>query len=432
MPTRANVIDMSDLSVERLVARSPEQPYGVQVDCNLGNYDDVDGHEYTYDGLDRIEPGEPNTGDRNVQILMYRVVSSTVKPFLMFCLYRDDNSLGFANLLGEKATTGRVAEEKMRSVLQGWRGTVKYQGFMLEDGIVTLCLEYTDGDMLVDNAKIDNRWWWVLATEIVNEKRMLTFDVKREVVGFFERNPSMLFLKDELGRLYETPAVGYYGSYANRIAVTSVLGKQKAAPTDVYGPYYYFGNYEAAMRFAIWSETFTPLEVEGEIVTNDRRGRYLRGGLVRFALFLGKTTVMMDRQSDSIDRSETTKELARLDPLVAMTRKLRDVDANWILEYNSVQTGEVTQVPFDMLDTDNKGEISVEDWKKRFGVETGFSVYNEAGDGKITEEEWTNGIRYVGAGNRTVVKEYNQQVPLAYYYVNTDQDTSDLREVRVE
>ena len=433
MPVNNNIVDMSDRSIDELVFNSPELPIGIQMDSDIGNYDGLNDYHYTYDGIEHIEQGEPDVKENDtLQLLTYRIVSSTVKPFLMFCLYRDERTLGLANMENKGGKAGKNAEVNMNSVFETWRGEVRYKGFIRDNRVVTLCLEYTEGDIQASQGRLDDRWWWVLATEIVNEKRVLTYDVSRNVVGLLERNPSMLFLRDECDRLHETPSVGYYGSYANRIAVTTVLGRQRAGPTEPYGPYYYFGNYEAAMRYAIWTKTLQPMEVDGELVTNDARGRYLRGGLVRFALFLGKTKVMLGRSFDGTDSSNMSKTLEKHNPLVAMTRKLRDVDANWIFDYNSVQTGEIAQVPFDMLDINNKGEVDIKDWKVCFGNETGFATYDENGNGKITEKEWQRGLVYTGIGNQSIVKEYNQQIPLEYYYVDTSQNNENLKEVEIE
>ena len=100
-------------------------------------------------------------------------------------------------------------------------------------------------------------------------------------------------MRDEDDIVYETPSVGYYGSYYKNIAMTSVFGLRREEPTASLGPYYYFGSYERAMRDAIWSSSKKPMKVDGELITIDEEGRYDKGGLVRFALFMGKTNVMM-------------------------------------------------------------------------------------------------------------------------------------------
>jgi len=120
------------------------------------------------------------------------------------------------------------------------------------------------------------------------------------------------------------------------------------------------------------------MEVDGELITIDEDGRYDKGGLVRFALFMGKTNVMMARDSDTEDQSEVSQELAANNAFIKETMKIRDVDANWVSDFNSVRHGKHT-------------------------------VNLEGRDPRVLLPQ-------------IVVKDYNQQVPLSYYYVNTDQE----------
>ena len=93
---------------------------------------------------------------------------------------------------------------------------------------------------------------------------------------------------------------------------------------------------------------------------------------------MGKTKVMMARDTDDADQSEISIELAESDSFVKETMKIRDVDATWVTEFNSVRHG--------------KHIINVE--------------------GK----EDTTFLPQI------VVKDYNQQAPLSYYYVSTNQE----------
>ena len=64
-----------------------------------------------------------------------------------------------------------------------------------------------------------------------------------------------------------------------------------------------------------------PMKVDGELITIDEDGRYDKGGLVRFALFMGKTNVMMARESDTEDQSKVSQELADNNTFIEETMK---------------------------------------------------------------------------------------------------------------
>ena len=71
-----------------------------------------------------------------------------------------------------------------------------------------------------------------MSAEIVNHRKMLSFPIRDDVCEFFLENSEFLFLRDENDTLYETPSVGYYGSYYKNIAMTSVFGLRRLAIYD--------------------------------------------------------------------------------------------------------------------------------------------------------------------------------------------------------
>ena len=386
------VIDMAEISIET-------HQHGLDTPAlladGLGNYTSVDAYEYTYDGLKLLNSGEPSRNDKGtIYIGLFRVISSTVKPFLMFCLYRGDDDVLSMGHIENTDCPGKKAENNMRKVFADWEGNIEYRGYVQHGCDTVVWLEYTDETIIMDQGKWDTRWWWVLSVEIVNQRRALSMEIAEEVNTFMEVHPQFLFLRDELGRLYETPAVGYYGSYAEHIAVTSVLGLRRKPPTSALGPYYYFSNYGPAIRYAVWNDKGKPMKIDGKLITKDDEGRYKRGGLVRFALFLGKTTMLLNRPTDKPDSSEKSRQEAKDNPAITAMLKLRDVDASWVYKYNSVQS------PMLMSD----------------------SVISSK------EQDST----FVCGNIQTIVKEYNQQIPLAYYYIDTEQDMTDLDTVYIE
>jgi hypothetical protein len=114
------------------------------------------------------------------------------------------------------------------------------------------------------------------------------------------------------------------------------------------------------------------LFIDDEKVTDDH-GRYTKGGIVRFAIFPGKMKVYSKINTHEEDKSKITQELMQTDEFVRLTSRLRDVDAKWIKNYNSVYQG--------VLALDN-GEI------------------NQRGP------HW-------------VIRNHQQQHALTYHYVNT-------------
>jgi hypothetical protein len=318
-------------------------------------------------------------GAYEVRICLFVVVVGKTTPFVEFCLYRDDDGTLRLPTIPVGRNTVQDAQTKLTKVYSEWKADIEYRGFVVSGDEKILVYEWKNNTSdSLDTGTISSRWWRVMSAEIVNHRKMLSFPIRDDVCEFFLENSEFLFLRDENDIVYETPSVGYYGSYYKNIAMTSVFGLRREGPTSSLGPYYYFGSYERAMRYAIWSSSRKPMKIDGKLITIDEKGRYDRGGLVRFALFMGKTKVMMARDSDIDDQSEISQELVSDNSFIKETMKIRDVDANWVFDFNSVRHGK-------------------------------YKIQTEGRESSVLLP-------------KIVVKDYNQQSPLSYYYVNTDQE----------
>ena len=353
----------------------------------LDNYTKQD-YKYTYDGIRLLKSGVPTCNSLR-RIVLYRIVKTSAKPFLMFCLYREDDLLRLATMKYKREGEIEHIVNKMDGVFKGWDANITYMGYTQEEDGPLLWLEYKSDILYTREGKQDDRWWWVLSTEIVNYKRMMYMKVDDYVTNIFLNKPMLLFLKDENNKLYESPAIGYYGSYSDYIAITVALGLKRARPLTAFGPYYYFGAYKQALRYSLWSRDRKPYTIDGKSLTDNANGRWKRGGLVRFAIFLGKTNMLLGRKTDKMDSSEISQQLMKTDTSQRFTRdavKLRDSDAKWIYNFNSIKRA------------DGKDVLSKD----------------------------------LGTRQLTVVKEYNQQEILGYYYINTHQKNVDIGNARVD
>jgi len=140
--------------------------------------------------------------------------------------------------------------------------------------------------------------WWALIDEICNHRRVLNFKVHPSVYNLFYRNPVLIYLETALGRV-DVPTVGYYGNYYKLIPIIATLGQKATTANAILGPYYYFGTFRKAVRYAGWTSSYGQRDIYGEKVTNDD-GKYKQGGLVRFALFLGEMKVILDQPKDKL------------------------------------------------------------------------------------------------------------------------------------
>ena len=63
-----------------------------------------------------------------------------------------------------------------------------------------------------------------------------------------------------------------------------------------YGPYYYFNNFIGSFRLGAWTSSRQKRKTFGKINT-DNNGKYLQGGIIRFAIFLGKSKSILYKKN---------------------------------------------------------------------------------------------------------------------------------------
>ena len=383
-----NIIDTSTLPIEKEI--------GNQLEMTLEsvNNDTKNVQHSKYKGLELLNSGEPKLRKGNtITIVFYNEMTNFSNTFILFGLLKNDNDiLNFPDVKysGDKKPSSFVIE-KLKNAFNEWENAeFEYRGYLREEHKTYLWIE----GKIINNyeplkGSASGKWWFALVSEIVNNKKLLYFPIHESVTDIFMRKPELCYLVDEFGVTLEIPNVAYYGGYYKRIAYAAALGQRKEGPKTAFGPYYYFNSYPRAIRYAIWTVNFEPMEIDGELITEKDSGKFIKGGIVRFAIFPGKHNMFLNRDSDPDDISEYTKQLIQKDLFWKNSIKVRDSDGKWTKEYDSIGLG-------------NRPYLSKNSKKEKI-------LYNQQ-----------------------VVKNYDQQIALTYYYVNTDQDTENLPEVKIE
>lgn len=353
---------------------------------------------YTNHFVDALPQTIPKKQYKTIHVCTYKINSQELFPFIMFLLSKDaTNTLEFPDLSGYTAPDLKQhVLTEFRQIFADVEAKIEYKGFIEDektDGII-LVLEYKEknenknenenlsksNQPLVEKGTYTKDWWWVLAAEIINNQAVLNFPIHPLTTTFLVKHHALGLLYDKEGNVYETPEIGYYGNYYKKIAAVASLGLSRESPYASFGPFYYFSNYTHAMRNAFWSNQAKPIKINEEYITVDDEGRYKKGGLVRFALFPGKTQMLLGRPTDKADDSRISQELAAKSPFVKAMLKLRDNGAKWIAQYNSIRIGQ--------------HQINTTEGKT------------------IT----TNPL--------IALRDYEQQVPLEYYFVDTSQNVT--------
>lgn len=332
-------------------------------------------------------------GER-INLCIYKVNNQSINPFLQYLLYKyPQGDTEYSDLLlfpFFKVTSGKdVIKEcldKANNMFDNiqLKTPIVIRGYIANQNGVSIFMEVKIVEDELSAFKRESKLWWVLIDEIINSRHVCNFPIHISVFDIFYDNTILLYLFDKEGNIYETPIASYYGDYYKMIEFIAVFGLKKASIYSSLGPFYYFGTYENAIRGGAWTMNYKPLEVDDEILTDNELGRFTKGGIVRFAVFLGRMKVLLNHPFDKEDDSNFTREKIN-DPkndkqiiedsnFVRLSLKLRDVDGNWVKNYDSVYVG-------------------------RTLLENG-QLYSHI-------PQW-------------VCKNYEQQLPLSYHYIDKD------------
>lgn len=216
-----------------------------------------------------------------------------------------------------------------------------------------------------------------LIDEITNTANICNVPIDNDTTNFFILNSDINYLYDINGTPYEIPIVGYVGKYnQQKLNFTLTFGETSKDKTSIMGPFYYFSNFNRSVRVGGWSHNFKPEYKLNNILTDNEYGRYIKGGIVRFALFIGKTKYIENFPNDKHDESDIKNERLLDEDLnnkyEMFTIRISDHDGLWTKEYESVYLGNI-----------------------------------ELDDGNYLEDT-----------PMIVLKDYNQQVPLTYHYID--------------
>ena len=143
------------------------------------------------------------------------------------------------------------------------------------------------------------QYLWTTMDEICNHRKILTFPIHKSVSRLFYTNPKLIYLKDKQKLCIEAPTIAYVGSSYELLNYISTLGIKSSA-VRTFGPYYYFTDFKQAIRNGGWSSNYEKSIMFNKSIT-DENGKYIQGGIVRFALFLGNNRVILDRKQDDVN-----------------------------------------------------------------------------------------------------------------------------------
>lgn len=305
-----------------------------------------------------------HNGEIEINICTYQINTSCQLPFIEYLMVLSDKNVfefpKFNYTLTKRKGVEEQAEEHILKVVMRdehadnannhvikFRGIFKYSSTSLKKNanvktskksVYLFFQKFFKTPKHPPQLSKRNHVWWVVASEIVNFKKVMYMDIDPAITDLFIKNPEIMHLYDCKSRLLETPTICYFGDEFQKIKYLAFFGLLKAPVKSSFGPFYVATNFLSSMKYACYTHNQQPFQLyTGEKITSGEHGKYKEGGVLRMILFIGKMKVFL--RDGPPDDSQISQELARTDKTIEKFLSLRDSNGNWTEEYDTAYKG---------------------------------------------------------------------------------------------
>ena len=307
----------------------------------------------------------------NIYICSYNVNISSLEPFLNFLLTKSTNNtlqwpevsifknFEISELINYSKITlfGLCKLNEFEKFIE----TLIFNGFYIFENNLYLFFDITKCDINIDDTYSNNPIWFSIVDEIVNHKSVCNFKIEKSVTDLFTCNENFSFLVDDNDNNYENPVVSFIGTSKEKVNFKYIFGEMSQNKNAILGPYFYFTNFNNACKN----------QYHGFQETNEKNDC-----IIRFALFIGQVKYIENNLNDPNDDSDIKKQRLQdstLDQKIeCLTNRITDHDGLWSKKFNSVYLGHIE-------------------------LDNGENLKNTP---------------------IIVIKEYEQQCPLSYHFIN--------------
>jgi hypothetical protein len=228
--------------------------------------------------------------------------------------------------------------------METFMSTIDLKGLYVYENKVYAFVDLTKVEINTNLVNRNSLYWFALIDEIVNKNKVCDIPISDDVSSFFMNNSEFIYFKNSKEEQIEIPSVVYTGSHEKNLHFNFTFGNRPSDNSAILSSGFYFTNYTNAFKEGGWSLDYT---------SDNQLVKYTKGGIIRYALFLGNNLVKMNYPNDHVDESEIKKaklinsektdKTANNDDYIyeKMTLRISDHDGLWKQTYDSVYLGKM-------------------------------------------------------------------------------------------
>jgi hypothetical protein len=329
-----------------------------------------------------------------INICAYEVNNEGIYPFLKFLLSRDifNEKFNFPYLplyldvsiepLFNFITVHLFSILKLEN-FQAFKEAIKIKGLYDYNNEIYLFIDLTECKLNLNDIYYSSDVMFALLDEIINHKSICNMEIDDEVVDFFIYNNKFCYLTSDKNIRYESPTVAYVWSEEKMLNFTYIFGTSKKNNSALLGPYFYFTDYKNATHGIYPNSSIMDSTIKWDNLDYSVKNNTInkKSGIVRFAIFTGITKYIENHPNDPVDKSDIKNQ------------RLNDVSLNQNFERLTMRISDYDGIWSEDFDSCYLGNVELDNGEK---------------------------IPY---SPLFVLKNYNQQVPLSYHYINNSSNT---------
>jgi len=274
--------------------------------------------EFSYDLSSKINTNlhsiDPTTGFIHISLCIFNITFDSkshniIKPFLRYLLFKYPKSnkktsdllvfpfIPFNKSIHNNSSSITNSANNLASKILNYKCTPI--GFITLNSSIYFFYNH-NFPIVADSNGItfrNTQLWWSLIDEICNKKFVLNFPIHSSVTKLFLSNPYIIYLKHK-NDIIEIPSVAFLGQPAELTPFTMAFGI-KAASYNTFGPYYYFTDYNSAIKNGSWTSNYLKRNLFDKVIS-DQNGKYFNGSIIRFAIFFGNFRNILYRPTDPL------------------------------------------------------------------------------------------------------------------------------------
>ena len=260
-----------------------------------------------------------------IHLCIYTIQTQSKFPYLLYLLYKHQTDFfTFPYFHFENGDLSEQCEEKITSIIDIPHD---FKGYIKQDNNIYVFYELENNSYKSSLIKRNEDWWFTLVYEICYSQSFHHFPIHQSVYDCFMNNKFLTLLYDDNHYAHEVPMPLYLGGHEKHLNYLFTFGAQKTLSTKaLHGQYYSYYSYDSACRYGLWTNDFK----ENEPYTENKYGLYKKGGIIRYASFVGNTKVF-------INTNEIKDELN--DNIQEKYKKISDNYGDWANDYDSVYIG---------------------------------------------------------------------------------------------